>query len=356
MELQLTYYQDPGLIIDAIKILSLKLNPKSFLASSSILVTQDTDEIKYLHRLRSRYPTPPKELLLFFYKKQANSCNFMTLYTEKLLLSDFVNFSIPMLKKHFEDTADIQNRLLSHYLGANYTPDMNLEFTLRSHPTLSDTIKFYLLDFQSNPATYISLLFRWLDNYTKQIEREYLSKLEDFVPDSDSLQTLLSHYSPQNIEAAASQPFLYSTCFAMRDYLYLNLFDAPYFLITGCRLKDIVAVLQPESTTFNLTDVCSAMGDRMRAKIVYYLHAHESASKSDLNHVFSLPASSLNHHLDKLKDAGLLVLQKQKGYNIYSLNYPVFKEISDAFQLLSKKGGIHLEDLEKTPASDHQEP
>lgn len=350
MEFQLKYYKDPGLIIDAINVLSFKLNHKSF------YITHETDEMKYLYWLRNRYPTPPRELLLFFYKKQENSCNFMTLYTETLLLSDFAKFSMSMLKKHFEDIADIQNRLLSHYLGANYTPDMDLEFALRSHPTLSDTIKFYLLGFQSNPAAYISLLFRWLTKYTKQIERDYLSKHEDFTPDSASLQSLISYCYPQNIETVASQPLLYSTCSAVRDYLYINFVDAPYLLITGYRLKDVVTSLQLKSTAFNLPNICAALGDSMRMSIVNYLHTHKDVSKSDLSHVFSLPASSLNHHLDKLKNAGLLVLQKQRSYNIYSLSYPVFEELSNTFQSFSKEGGMYLEDLESAPDSYHPEP
>lgn len=48
MQFQFKYYKDPGVIMDAIKVLSLKLNSKSFLPSVSILITHNSQELEHL--------------------------------------------------------------------------------------------------------------------------------------------------------------------------------------------------------------------------------------------------------------------------------------------------------------------
>lgn len=45
MPFQFKYYKNPGVIIDVIKLLSFKLNPKYFLPSASLLSKQNPKEV-----------------------------------------------------------------------------------------------------------------------------------------------------------------------------------------------------------------------------------------------------------------------------------------------------------------------
>lgn len=86
MQMKLSYYPDPGIITDAIKIISIKLNDKVFIKPSYSIYSFDEKEVNHHLQEASHFPASPKELLLFFYKDSDQKVNFMSSYLFCLVL------------------------------------------------------------------------------------------------------------------------------------------------------------------------------------------------------------------------------------------------------------------------------
>jgi DNA-binding transcriptional ArsR family regulator len=92
---------------------------------------------------------------------------------------------------------------------------------------------------------------------------------------------------------------------------------------------------------FNMSDnsVFQALADPTRRTILKLLQTKDM-TPGQLIENFSMSKPSLSHHLDILKNAGLVVAQRQGQNIVYSLNLSVFEEtvsaILDLFRRPSK--------------------
>ena len=182
MPFQFKYYKDPGVIIDAIKTLSLKLNSKYFLTSATLLGKYNPRELDHIKKQLNSFETPPKELLLFFYKPTENFCNFMTRYVEKMLLQDFPQVTLSALYKKVEQPSALQQEIFAFYLPKTNMDETNLVSLLRTDTVLPDNIKFYLLSFQLDPQSFCSLLSIWIRKYVQLIEQTFLPAVTTALP------------------------------------------------------------------------------------------------------------------------------------------------------------------------------
>ncbi|MDH4262423.1 MAG: autorepressor SdpR family transcription factor [Spirochaetia bacterium] len=75
-----------------------------------------------------------------------------------------------------------------------------------------------------------------------------------------------------------------------------------------------------------MNDLFKALADPSRRKILKLLKDKNRNAGDILSH-FEMKGSSLNHHLEILKQSGL-VMSEKKGQNvIYSINTTVFQEL-----------------------------
>ncbi|MBE2231594.1 MAG: winged helix-turn-helix transcriptional regulator [Chitinophagaceae bacterium] len=80
-----------------------------------------------------------------------------------------------------------------------------------------------------------------------------------------------------------------------------------------------------------------ALNDPTRREILELLQQRDMTAGEIVEH-FSLSGPSISHHLDLLKQAGLVSAEKQGQYILYSLNTTVVDEIMKWFlQFRSKK-------------------
>ena len=338
MPFQFKYYKNPGVIIDVIKLLSFKLNPKYFLPSASLLSKQNPKEVEHLKKQLNSFETPPKELLLFFYKPTENFCNYMTRYAEKILCHDFPHTTLSSLYEKIEKTPTFKQEVISFYLPKCETTGTNIVSLLRTNNTLPDNIKFYLLSFQLDPQSFCSLLCTWIGKYAKVIEQKFLPLCNEFCPDDQTMQKLIHHTYPERSNSFAVQPILYSICSVIQDFQYIDSSVHQNWLITGCRFRDVVNVLTQEKQTIDLQEICEALGDSIRFKIINHLCIQNQSTRQQMIDSLILPATSYHHHIEKLKKAGLIVSHRQNNNHIYSLNYSVFNEIANIFKTYSKGG------------------
>ena len=336
MQMKLSYYPDPGIMTDAIKIISIKLNDKVFIKPSYSIYSFDEKEVNHQLQEASHFPASPKELLLFFYKDSDQKVNFMSSYLSDILCSAFTTFSFSSFRQSFSDYTAIKEALFEYYLGSSDYMNSNFEFTIRSNTTLPDLIKFYLLGFCIDPAAYIQLLFATLDSYCSLIIEKYRCQHESFKLNLAALESFIRSTCPEDSASILSRPLAYSYCSLIRDYLCFNHDPNQNWIIVGSKFADIVSKLEHSfQMPFEIEKICNALGESSRMRIVQYLHAHPQQSTKEIHDALSLPQSSMHHHIKILQEAQLIIQQRKKAGNIYSLNAPVFKEIAAFFAALS---------------------
>ncbi|NTW22575.1 winged helix-turn-helix transcriptional regulator [Candidatus Falkowbacteria bacterium] len=77
-----------------------------------------------------------------------------------------------------------------------------------------------------------------------------------------------------------------------------------------------------------LSQTFSALADPTRREILELLKKQDF-SAGDLGKNFSITAPSLSHHLNALKQAGLVSSRRQGQEIIYSLNLSAFEELTE---------------------------
>lgn len=84
-----------------------------------------------------------------------------------------------------------------------------------------------------------------------------------------------------------------------------------------------------ESDVERFADMFSAMGTGPRLRIMRsLLSAHpEGMIVSDIGGELGIPASTLSHHLEKLKNEGLVKVRREGTYLWYSANADVLQEL-----------------------------
>lgn len=86
-----------------------------------------------------------------------------------------------------------------------------------------------------------------------------------------------------------------------------------------------------------MNDAFKALSDPTRRQILQLLSKEDMTAGEIANH-FDMAKPSISHHLNTLKNTGL-VLDERKGQNIiYSLNMTVFQDLVKWFFDFSKRG------------------
>lgn len=84
-----------------------------------------------------------------------------------------------------------------------------------------------------------------------------------------------------------------------------------------------------------MSDVWNALADPSRRKILTLLKSNDMNAGEIAEH-FNMSKPSISHHLNQLKQAGLVTSEKRGQNVIYSLNLSVVEEI---LQLISELAG-----------------
>jgi DNA-binding transcriptional ArsR family regulator len=95
--------------------------------------------------------------------------------------------------------------------------------------------------------------------------------------------------------------------------------------------------MQQEGAGMSLNIVFKALSDPIRRKILMMLKEHDMTA-GEIAEKFDITKPSISHHLNILKQAGM-VLDERKGQNIYySINTSVFEDVvSFGLELLGKQ-------------------
>jgi ArsR family transcriptional regulator len=104
------------------------------------------------------------------------------------------------------------------------------------------------------------------------------------------------------------------------------LFDmAPYF----CKYRNMMASRKNAEQVAKFADMFSAMGTEARLRIMQLLlSAHpEGMVVGELQEELEIPNSTLSHHLDKLRNEGLVQVRRESTFLRYTANTEALQEV-----------------------------
>jgi DNA-binding transcriptional ArsR family regulator len=87
----------------------------------------------------------------------------------------------------------------------------------------------------------------------------------------------------------------------------------------------------------SLTQTLQALADPTRRKILQMLGAQD-LSAGDIGAAFNMKAPSISHHLTVLKNAGLVLAERQGQSIVYSLNTTATQEFMEEMMRLLRVG------------------
>mgnify|MGYP000368436671 CR=1 FL=1 len=87
----------------------------------------------------------------------------------------------------------------------------------------------------------------------------------------------------------------------------------------------------------SLTQTLQALADPTRRKILQML-GERNLSAGDIGAAFDMKAPSISHHLTVLKNAGLVLAERQGQNIVYSLNTTVMQEFMQEMRQLFRVG------------------
>jgi ArsR family transcriptional regulator, arsenate/arsenite/antimonite-responsive transcriptional repressor len=89
------------------------------------------------------------------------------------------------------------------------------------------------------------------------------------------------------------------------------------------------AIVKPPAPVVKYADMFSAMGTEARLRVMQLLlSAHpDGMVVSDIQNELDIPNSTLSHHLDKLKNEGLVEVQREGTFLRYTANTAALQEL-----------------------------
>jgi ArsR family transcriptional regulator len=112
-----------------------------------------------------------------------------------------------------------------------------------------------------------------------------------------------------------------------REFLYLLIVDlAPYF----CNYRNMAASQKRNAEQVaKFADMFSAMGTEPRLRIMQLLlSAHpDGMVVGEIQSELDIPNSTLSHHLDKLKNEGLVLVSRESTFLRYCANTEALQEV-----------------------------
>ncbi|HEU4975973.1 MAG TPA: metalloregulator ArsR/SmtB family transcription factor [Baekduia sp.] len=87
--------------------------------------------------------------------------------------------------------------------------------------------------------------------------------------------------------------------------------------------------LDPALDAARLAELAKALAEPLRVNVLDVLRRHgEPLCQCELLPLFDVPQSTLSHHVKKLADAGLVVVERRHKWAFYSIDPDALKELT----------------------------
>lgn len=314
-------HQDPGLAVDAVKILAMKLNPEHIWLQSLLFPSSYLQDEAYVKQQLSLFSDPDSKLYLFVYISKTNPVCFLTKYLKNQIEKSFDSFAFQDFISSFDEVTKIKKALLSHYTGVVDYTTIDIETLIRHDDSMPDKIKVLLYGFLIKPDKYLESLKKYLYLFYNVLIKTNRT-LTKTTLDSSTIKTLLSTCikDPDKfLSGITDSTIRYSICSTIPNYLEFG--TNSYFWMI---LTENIIVNLTQSPNSVPSDYLIYLGDALRnharLTIIRELTKKHQLNFSELVHHTNLATSTIQHHLIILKKARLITEYKHGKQTVYSLN------------------------------------
>ncbi len=143
------------------------------------------------------------------------------------------------------------------------------------------------------------------------------------------------HKSPDNSHIFTE--VAYSLSYCVPDYMAGDFNTVPpYFIATELTINDFLQSQEDSPTFSQLTDLCNAMGDKIRISILKESLIQNNITIEEISEKIGLTITATKYHLSLLKKTGLLSTTRVHRKIGYSFNPDGFKKIKNLLDLMEK--------------------
>ena len=312
---------EPGLAIDSVKMLTMKLNPSHIWLQSFALSSSYSHDETYINSQLDLFSSPDPSLLLFVFLSKAYPVCFLTHKLTAWFRNDFSNFTFSNFLSSFDNIEQLKNDLLTHYLGPQSYSNIDYEPLIRRNSSIPDKIKMLLFGFMLNPPNYVKLLKKHLNMFYNSFETSNRN-LQNTTLDESLLLSILNTCipTPKEFLSEISDPLIrYSVCTSVPNHLQFGHSSSLWIVFTEHYLNSL-AISTDILPSEYLNVLSEALRNKSRTTILSLFQQHSTLQISELESLTNLATSTLLHHLHVLKKARVITEKKEGKISIYSIN------------------------------------
>lgn len=316
---------EPGLAVDTIKLLTMKLNPEhTWIQSLLHPSTYQQDETDIRAHL-SLYPDPSEKLHLFVFLSRTRPTCYLTSLLLNHLAKDFDNFVFSNFLSILDDIELVKNSLFSHYLGDQDYSHVDIESIIRRDDSIPDKIKMLLFGFVLKPERYIASLKKYCALYYQTLSKKNRD-LSYTALNSSILKSLLNSSikdSESFLKQLPTSLIRYSLCTSIPNFLLFGRTPYLWLIFTEETIKKLTE--SPETLSLDyIIHLGEALRNPTRVSIIRQLQIKHELLIEDLAKTTGLTNSTLLHHLYIMKKARLITEYKRGKQSVYSLQHDGF--------------------------------
>lgn len=314
-------FPEPGLAVDAVKILVNKLNPEHTWLQSLLRPTTYHQDEAYVKKQLGLFPNPDKKLYLFAYISKTNSVCYLTQFLKKYIENNFDGFSFQDFISSFNDISLIKKNLLAYYTGVLDYTIVDFETLIRNDESIPDKVKVLLYGFLITPEKYIDALKKYLCLYYNTLFKTDRN-LKAIALDSSTLKSLLKSCiqdSETFLSELRDHKIRYSICTTIPYHLQICRTSYLWLILTEKSIELFHSNIDAFPSDY-LIFLGDALRNHTRLSIIQQLIYTHSINISDIEKDTKHASSTIKHHISILKKARLIKEKKIGKQTFYSLN------------------------------------
>lgn len=334
-------YPEPGLAVDATKLLTMKLNPEHTWIQTLLLPSTAQQNEAFIKKQLSLYPNPSEKLYLFVFLSRTRSTCYLTSLLLNQLEKDFEKFTFSSFLSILDDIELVKKTLFSHYLGVQDYSHVDIESIIRRDDSLPDRIKMLLFGFVLKPERYLASLKQYLSLYYQTLSKMNRD-LSYTTFNSSMLVSLLNSCIKDTESFLKKLPSLlvrYSICTSIPHFFLFGRTPYLWLILTEETVKKLT-----ESPTSLPIDYIIHLGEALRnptrVSIIRQLQAKHELVIEELIKTTGLTTSTLLHHLSIMKKARLITEHKKGKQSIYSFHQEGFLYASNTLANIALESKI----------------
>ena len=296
-------------------------------------------EITHIQKCADALPAPNSKMLLFSFVPSNQKTTFLTSVISHLLDSGIHSFSISKLTSYLNDYTLVKNDLINFYFDSSTVNNLDFDHVICNSRSIPDKIKVLLFSFLMYPQKYTSSLIHVIDSYYTEIKNRLLSPLNNNTDLNLLYKYLTKRSSQQSRNLNISSPIGYSLSYCVRDYLAFDFTSVPpYFISTEITINDYNNSPDDSVTFSELTDLCRALGDKIRMSILNSVLTQNNITIEEISENIGLTVNATKYHITLLKKVGLLSSTRLHRKILYSFNPAGFQNIKKLLDSMERGG------------------